>query len=89
MIHKRFKRALPFMPALALIGIVLPGACTQTQKAPDAEEQLPPLIHSVKGSDLFRTYCASCHGIDAKGVGPVPPALKTRVPDLTLLSGQN
>ena len=38
---------------------------------------------------MFRAYCASCHGIDAKGTGPAAPALKARVPDLTLLSVRN
>ena len=89
MIPKKLKRALPFVPALAMIGIVLPGAGTQTQKAPVAREESMPLIQSVKGPDLFRAYCASCHGIDAKGTGPAAPALKARVPDLTLLSRRN
>jgi len=38
---------------------------------------------------LFRAYCASCHGADAKGKGPAAPALKARVPDLTLLAKRN
>ena len=37
---KRLKSALPFVPALAIIGIVLPGAGTQTQKAPVAREEI-------------------------------------------------
>lgn len=86
---KTLKRVLPFVPALAIIGIVLPGAEPQTQKALDAREQSTPLIQSVKGPDLFRAYCASCHGMDAKGTGPAAPALKARVPDLTLLSRRN
>ena len=61
----------------------------QTQKATDGREQSTPLIQSVKGPDLFRAYCASCHGIDAKGTGPAAPALKASVPDLTLLSRRN
>ena len=85
---KKLKRVLSFTPVLAMIGIFVPGAGTQTQKAPNAREQ-PPLIQSVKGSDLFRAYCASCHGMDAKGAGPAAPALKARVPDLTLLSRRN
>ena len=72
-----------------MIGIVFTAAGTQTPKAPDAREQSTQLIQSVKGSDLFQAYCASCHGIDAKGRGPVAPALKARVPDLTLLSRRN
>ena len=47
----------------------------------------PPLaIESMYGPDLFRMYCASCHGRDAKGGGPVAPALKVPPPDLTVLS---
>lgn len=34
----------------------------------------------------FQAYCASCHGREAKGNGPVAEKLQTRPPDLTLLS---
>jgi len=88
-IRKKLKWVLPFVPALAMIGIVLAGAGMQTQKAPEAREPSTLLIQSVKGPDLFRAYCASCHGTDAKGKGPAAPALKARVPDLTLLSRRN
>ena len=53
------------------------------------EQALPPLIRSTKGPDLFRAYCASCHGIDAKGHGPAAVALKRKVPDLTVLAKNN
>ncbi len=59
------------------------------QEKPPSEDQFQNLIRSVKGVDLFRAYCASCHGIDAKGHGPAAPALKATVPDLTVLSRQN
>jgi mono/diheme cytochrome c family protein len=81
--------ALFFVPVLAMIAVVAPGIGTQAQKAPDAREQSTPLIPSVIGPDLFRAYCASCHGVDARGKGPAAPALKTSVPDLTLLSKRN
>jgi len=58
--------------------------------APITQEQsLPKLINSVEGPDLFRVYCAPCHGLDAKGGGPAAPALKAKPPDLTLLSQKN
>ena len=38
------------------------------------------------GEELFHTYCASCHGADAKGHGPAAAALKTPPADLTLIS---
>ena len=36
-----------------------------------------------EGRKLFVRYCASCHGSDAKGGGPLAKNLKTPPPDLT------
>src|SRR5688572_28600683 len=44
---------------------------------------------SMYGHDLFELYCASCHGRDGRGGGPVAPALKTPPPDLTLSARRN
>jgi mono/diheme cytochrome c family protein len=38
------------------------------------------------GADLYQRFCASCHGPDGRGDGPVAPALKVLVPDLTRLT---
>ena len=38
------------------------------------------------GENLYRTYCASCHGVDGRGKGPVAPSLATQPADLTLLA---
>ena len=47
----------------------------------------PPLAtESMYGPDLYRHYCATCHGHDGKGKGPVATALKETPPDLTLLA---
>ena len=51
-----------------------------------AAVQNVPLIHSLQGADIFRSYCASCHGRDGKGDGPVASALNTKVPDLTTIA---
>jgi mono/diheme cytochrome c family protein len=34
-------------------------------------------------------YCATCHGREAKGDGPLGATLKTKPPDLTLLAKQH
>ena len=86
---KRFKRALRFVLAVGLIGVVAARAGQQPQTAPNAKAQFTPLIRSVEGPDLFRGYCASCHGLDARGSGPAAPALKSKVPNLTLLAINN
>lgn len=48
-----------------------------------------PPVRPVDGPGIYQTYCASCHGEDARGNGPVAPALKQKVPDLTRLSQEN
>jgi mono/diheme cytochrome c family protein len=88
-VDKGIKRALPLVLTFLLVSIVLPGIGKQSQTVPNVEKQFTPLIHSVEGPDLFRAYCASCHGTDAKGAGPTAPALKVGVPDLSLLAGNN
>jgi mono/diheme cytochrome c family protein len=53
------------------------------------DQELPPLIRSVEGPELFRSYCASCHGLDAKGDGPAAVALKVMPANLTVLAKNN
>jgi mono/diheme cytochrome c family protein len=42
-----------------------------------------------QGQQFFMQYCASCHGKDGRGNGPVSPYLKITVPNLTLLKKNN
>ena len=42
-----------------------------------------------KGQALFASYCAQCHGADAKGGGPMAEMLAIETPDLTVLSRGN
>ncbi len=69
------------------------GARTQTgsqsKLEPPNSEKQQTLIRSVEGVDLYRAYCASCHGKDGKGNGPVAQALKATVPDLTVIAKNN
>lgn len=41
---------------------------------------------SNSGKDMFNSYCAVCHGKDAKGNGPAASAMKTPPTDLTVLA---
>jgi len=38
------------------------------------------------GKEMFNSYCAVCHGTDAKGNGPAASAMKTPPTDLTKLA---
>jgi len=38
------------------------------------------------GKQTFTEYCAACHGVDARGMGPAASALSTPPSDLTTLA---
>lgn len=51
---------------------------------------VPVAAQSVDvGKVEYQSSCASCHGVDAKGDGPVGQALKKRPADLTSLAKRN
>ncbi|MFZ0581660.1 MAG: c-type cytochrome [Candidatus Acidiferrales bacterium] len=79
---------------VALSGAVVAGTAANTladsqpaQQSPTSEKPRA-LIRSVEGADLYREYCASCHGKMGKGMGR-SPALKATVPDLTVIAKKN
>ena len=42
-----------------------------------------------QGETIFQFHCATCHGLEAKGNGPMAPALTVQPSDLTQLSALN
>jgi mono/diheme cytochrome c family protein len=73
------------LATLASLGGVDRPVAGQQQRGSPA----PLVIPSMSGGDLFRFYCASCHGAEGKGDGPVAPALTRRPPDLTTIARRN
>jgi len=43
----------------------------------------------ASGKQMFKDYCAACHGATGKGDGPAADLLKTPPPDLTALAKNN
>ena len=43
-------------------------------------------LEDYSGEELFDRFCASCHGEQARGDGPVSRSLNVAVPDLTLIA---
>jgi len=43
----------------------------------------------ASGKEMFKAYCAVCHGVEGKGDGPAASALKIPPANLTLLSKNN
>ena len=86
-----FRRVLPFLATFALIcaataasGDSAPSLVAAAYRQLD-KTQLPP-SYVPPGKQLFKEFCASCHGIDAKGRGPVAPSFRKQPPDLTRLA---
>ena len=42
----------------------------------------PGEYHTYSGAELYARFCASCHGVEGAGDGPVESALATHMPDL-------
>lgn len=72
---------------LAVLLAVLPLCLAQTD--PRVRQVPAKHVPPDSGAAMFRAYCASCHGLDGRGRGPAAPALKTPVPDLTVLTRQS
>jgi mono/diheme cytochrome c family protein len=76
-------RVLPVFVLVMILTDLLPGQKRTTQQV-----QLPP-ASPTSGPQMFRAYCADCHGVNGKGNGPVASVLKIMPPDLTTLTQRN
>ena len=45
-------------------------------------------LDDYSGPELFDRFCASCHGSEARGDGPVAASLNVAVPDLTTIAAR-
>jgi mono/diheme cytochrome c family protein len=75
--------------ALTLGVVLFAGVWAFSQSAPVPNRDYQTLIYSVRGQDLFHSYCASCHGLEGKGDGPAAAALKPSPANLTLIAKRN
>jgi mono/diheme cytochrome c family protein len=51
--------------------------------------QVRPSNATEMGKDLFRAYCATCHGVDGRGAGPMTSELRRLPPSLTSYAVRN
>lgn len=70
---------------LLLSPMLAPPAAAQDAAAAAAAQ--PKL--TAAGADLFRTYCASCHGTSARGDGPLADSMRRRPANLTEIAKRN
>jgi mono/diheme cytochrome c family protein len=69
----------------ASVGFANPPILKPTLKVTIPVDRITP----TNGQQMYVNYCATCHGIDGRGHGPVAIQLKTPPTDLTALSRNN
>lgn len=78
----RFRVTLLFCTFIALCGL---GVSQKTRVV-----TVPaPRTSATSGKEMYLAYCATCHGKEGKGDGPVASALKVPPANLTTLSKRN
>jgi len=74
-----------FVWAVAVL-MVLAAAATAQQQQTTVKHVPAAATSPASGSEMYKAYCAACHGTDGKGNGPAASALKIAPTDLTSLS---
>jgi len=70
-------RAAPPLALVAPLLLAAVGACVDTH------------TEEVRGTELYRRYCASCQGVDGLGDGPLAASLSPKPADLTTVAKRN
>ena len=76
-----------WLALVAFVAVTAIGAALLQAGPPAAQQQT--LIVSIRGDNLYNAYCASCHGENAKGKGPMAAWLKVQPADLTRIAARN
>jgi len=75
---------------VCLSSCILAVSAQETQDQPTKLKHAPAAQTSpASGQEMFNSYCAACHGKDAKGDGPAAAALNKAPADLTALAKSN
>jgi mono/diheme cytochrome c family protein len=71
---------------LLIVASVLVVPVVAAQTPPAIKRTVAPNIRPDSGTEMYKAYCAACHGLDGKGNGPAAPAMKVTPTDLTVLA---
>jgi mono/diheme cytochrome c family protein len=74
---------------LMLFALATAVLWAQNESRPVIKKTPVAWTSASSGKEMYRAYCAACHGADGKGDGPASEALKSRPLDLTDLARRN
>lgn len=72
--------------AVALAALLFATITVSARPGPAPDQRQSPPTYVPSGEQLYKQFCASCHGLDAKGRGPNSDAPKRPPADLTTLT---
>ena len=83
----RIRRSLWIVSFIFLtLGVM--ASAQDTSKEPVKRVPIKP-TSAASGQDMYKSYCAACHGVDGKGNGPASDALKVPATNLATLAQKN
>ena len=71
----------PFRDVFSLISALLAMLGTAPVRGAD--------VVAMSGEQLYVRFCASCHGVEGRGDGPVAQSFASKIPDLTLIASRH
>jgi mono/diheme cytochrome c family protein len=74
---------------LILFALAAAVLWAQNESRPVVQKTPARQTSASSGKEMYRAYCAACHGTDGKGRGPASEALKSLPSDLTVLARRN
>ena len=85
--YGKWAEVIVVMCRMALLGVlILLLSAVGAQDKPPATKGPAQRAAATSGQQTYKHYCASCHGVEARGNGPAAFMLKTAPPDLTTLA---
>lgn len=82
--------ALMLLAVISVIALTGPAGTAGQQEATKTLKRVPiPYSQPESGAQMWKDYCAACHGTSGAGNGPAADILKSPPQDLSLMAKRN
>ncbi len=85
----RVTKFISLAAIMAILSAIALGQAAPAQSTPQIKHVPITSAPLNSGKEMFKSYCAVCHGVDGTGNGPAASAMKTSPMNLTVLAKNN